>query len=186
VGNEYVWFLIGVNICLWAIVSRLTAAMESEFESDSLTCEFDETQSLQSSEQSATSPIVSPIPGSVAEVMSGTSTDTSEAPEVPAESSTAKPEEDGKVTESLVDAFTVAMTTSRTPTRVLSVMHITFGSLVTILGLLGYLSWGSEGNKYVWMLFVVNALLWSAVANLSLQINPNAPIDPITLEKKNS
>ncbi|KNE57872.1 hypothetical protein AMAG_04717 [Allomyces macrogynus ATCC 38327] len=68
---------------------------------------------------------------------------------------------------SAVDDLVTAMTTPTTPPSIQRLMHFAFAFLVVSMTVLGVMTYGMEGNVWVWFLVVVNVLLWYAVTQVA-------------------
>ncbi|KAJ3354886.1 hypothetical protein GGF32_002310 [Allomyces javanicus] len=84
---------------------------------------------------------------------------------------------------SAVDDLVTAMTTPTTPPSIQRLMHFAFAFLVVSMTVLGAMTYGMEGNLWVWFLVVVNVLLWYAVTQVAAFTNDtdagaeDAPVD---------
>ncbi|KNE59054.1 hypothetical protein AMAG_03401 [Allomyces macrogynus ATCC 38327] len=84
---------------------------------------------------------------------------------------------------STVNDLVTAMTTPTTPPSIQRLMHFAFAFLVVSMTVLGVMTYGMEGNLWVWFLVVVNALLWYAVTQVAAFTNDtdagaeDAPVD---------
>ncbi|KAJ3376258.1 hypothetical protein GGF31_000325 [Allomyces arbusculus] len=84
---------------------------------------------------------------------------------------------------SAVDDLVTAMTTPTTPPSIQRLMHFAFAFLVVSMTVLGVMTYGMEGNVWVWFLVVVNVLLWYAVTQVAAFTNDtdagteDAPVD---------